>query len=131
PPLVVGHEAGMLTSTHEKLWEGVLSWLRTQKCRASITVTVPHDCPVTLNLVSADAVVTGKSGGGLAGARLVRHSLVNHGLVNPRLVNRRLVHRGDERPAAAGHAGADLAVALVAGGERHPGRGAGTRPVHE
>src|SRR5690606_29773780 len=61
PPLVVGHEAGMLTITHEKLWEGVLSWLRTQKCRASITVTVPHDCPVTLDLVSADAVVTGMS----------------------------------------------------------------------
>lgn len=59
PPLVITHEAGMLTVTHEKLWENVLSWLRTQRCRASITVTVPHDCPVTLNLVSADAVVTG------------------------------------------------------------------------
>jgi hypothetical protein len=59
PPLVVTHDAGMLTITHEKLWEGVLSWLRTQRCRASVTVTVPRDCPVTLNLVSADAVVTG------------------------------------------------------------------------
>ncbi|TDC82302.1 DUF4097 family beta strand repeat-containing protein [Actinomadura sp. 7K507] len=59
PPLVITHEAGMLTITHEKLWEGVLNWLRTQRCRASITVTVPHDCPLTLNLVSADAVVTG------------------------------------------------------------------------
>ncbi|TDC57780.1 hypothetical protein E1281_03660 [Actinomadura sp. KC345] len=59
PPLVITHEAGMLTITHEKLWEGVLTWLRTQRCRASITVTVPHDCPLTLNLVSADAVVTG------------------------------------------------------------------------
>ncbi|WUH97128.1 DUF4097 domain-containing protein [Spirillospora sp. NBC_00431] len=59
PPLVVTHEAGMLTITHEKLWEGVLTWLRTQRCRAAVTVTVPHDCPVTLNLVSADAVVTG------------------------------------------------------------------------
>ncbi|WP_021596827.1 MULTISPECIES: DUF4097 family beta strand repeat-containing protein [Actinomadura] len=59
PPLVVTHEAGMLTVTHEKLWEGVLSWLRTNRVRAAITVTVPHDCPVTLNLVSADAVVTG------------------------------------------------------------------------
>ncbi|TDB84509.1 hypothetical protein E1264_24410 [Actinomadura sp. KC216] len=59
PPLVVTHEAGMLTVTHENLWEGVLSWLRTQRCRAAVTVTVPHDCPVSLNLVSADAVVTG------------------------------------------------------------------------
>jgi hypothetical protein len=59
PPLVVGHEAGMLTVNHERLWEGVLSWLRTHKCRAAVTVTVPPDCPLTLNLVSADAVVTG------------------------------------------------------------------------
>ncbi|WP_067832132.1 DUF4097 family beta strand repeat-containing protein [Actinomadura kijaniata] len=59
PPLTVAHEAGMLTVTHEKLWEGVLNWLRTQRVRAVVTVTVPRDCPVTLNLVSADAVVTG------------------------------------------------------------------------
>ncbi|WP_246178681.1 DUF4097 family beta strand repeat-containing protein [Actinomadura decatromicini] len=59
PPLVVTHDAGMLTVTHERLWEGVLSWLRTQRCRATVTVTVPRDCPVTLNLVSADAIVTG------------------------------------------------------------------------
>jgi hypothetical protein len=59
PPLVISHEAGMLTITHERLWEGVLSWLRTQRCQASITVTVPHDCPVSVNLVSADAVITG------------------------------------------------------------------------
>ncbi|MEU8342172.1 Putative adhesin [Actinomadura meyerae] len=59
PPLMVTHEAGMLTLTHEKLFEGMLSWLRTRKARAAITVTVPHDCPVSLNLVSADAVVTG------------------------------------------------------------------------
>ncbi|GAA2419281.1 DUF4097 family beta strand repeat-containing protein [Actinomadura vinacea] len=59
PPLVIGHEAGMLTITHERLLEGVLSWLRTHKARAAITVTVPRDCPLTLNLVSADAVITG------------------------------------------------------------------------
>ncbi|WP_067455160.1 DUF4097 family beta strand repeat-containing protein [Actinomadura macra] len=59
PPLLVSHEAGMLTVTHERLWEGVLSWLRTQRCRASITVTVPRDCPVSLNLMSADALITG------------------------------------------------------------------------
>ncbi|WP_239067396.1 DUF4097 family beta strand repeat-containing protein [Actinomadura bangladeshensis] len=59
PPVTVTHEAGMLTVTHEKLWEGVLSWLRTHNVRTAITVTVPHDCPVSLTLVSADAVVTG------------------------------------------------------------------------
>ncbi|WP_395110351.1 DUF4097 family beta strand repeat-containing protein [Actinomadura sp. SCN-SB] len=61
PPLVVEHQAGMLSVTHERLWEGVLTWLRTHKCRAAVTVTVPHDCPLTLTLVSADAVVTGMS----------------------------------------------------------------------
>jgi hypothetical protein len=59
PPLVVEHEAGMLSVTHERLLEGVLTWLRTHKARAAVTVTVPRDCPLTLNLVSADAVVTG------------------------------------------------------------------------
>ncbi|GAA4087960.1 DUF4097 family beta strand repeat-containing protein [Actinomadura miaoliensis] len=61
PPLVVSHEAGMLNVSHERLWEGVLTWLRSQRCRAVVTVTVPHDCPVTVNLVSADAVITGLS----------------------------------------------------------------------
>lgn len=61
PPLVVTHEAGMLTITHERIWEGVLSWLRTQHCQAVITVTIPHDCPIQLNLVSADAIITGMS----------------------------------------------------------------------
>ena len=59
PPVVVEHQAGMLTITHERLWEGVLTWLRTQRARAAITITLPHDCPLTLNLVSADAVITG------------------------------------------------------------------------
>ncbi|WP_026413771.1 DUF4097 family beta strand repeat-containing protein [Actinomadura oligospora] len=59
PPLQIAHDAGMLAITHEKLIEGVLSWLRTQKASAVVTVTVPPDCPVSLNLVSAEAVVTG------------------------------------------------------------------------
>lgn len=59
PPLQISHEAGMLAITHEKLLEGVLSWIRTQKASADITVTVPPDCPVSLNLVAAGGVVTG------------------------------------------------------------------------
>ncbi|MQY03380.1 DUF4097 family beta strand repeat-containing protein [Actinomadura macrotermitis] len=58
-PLTVTHEAGMLTISHERLLEGVLSLLRSHRVRADITVTVPRECPVTLNLVSADAVVSG------------------------------------------------------------------------
>ncbi|MFC4905951.1 DUF4097 family beta strand repeat-containing protein [Actinomadura gamaensis] len=61
PPLQIAHEAGMLSITHEKLIEGVLSWLRTQQASAHVTVTVPPDCPVSLNLVSADAVISGIS----------------------------------------------------------------------
>ncbi|MBO2450350.1 DUF4097 family beta strand repeat protein [Actinomadura barringtoniae] len=59
PPLVITHEAGMLTISHERMWEGVLSWLRQQRCRATVTVTVPRDCPVSINLVSADGMITG------------------------------------------------------------------------
>jgi len=57
-PLIVTHEAGMLTIDHE-VWEGVLGLLRNEKSRAEVTVTVPKDCPVKLNLVSADAVISG------------------------------------------------------------------------
>ncbi|MEU5881896.1 DUF4097 family beta strand repeat-containing protein [Spirillospora sp. NPDC047279] len=59
PPLVITHEAGMLTVTHERIWEGVLGWLQRQKVSATVTVTVPRQCPVTINLVSADAVIAG------------------------------------------------------------------------
>ncbi|WP_119729067.1 DUF4097 family beta strand repeat-containing protein [Thermomonospora amylolytica] len=61
PPLQVDHEAGMLTIGHERMLEGVLGWLRNQQARAAVTVTVPPDCPVQLNLISANAVVTGLS----------------------------------------------------------------------
>src|SRR5918999_2843669 len=61
-PLLVTHEAGMLTVGHENLmWEGVLKWLRNMRCDAAVTVTVPRDCPVTINLVTAGTVVTGLS----------------------------------------------------------------------
>jgi hypothetical protein len=61
-PLVVTHDAGMLNVTHENLmWEGVLNWLRNMRCDADITVTIPRDCPVTLNLITAGAVIAGLS----------------------------------------------------------------------
>src|SRR5262245_18601731 len=58
-PLLVGHEAGMLNITHENLWEGLLKWFGTQRSSAELTVMVPWDCPVQLNLVNAGAVITG------------------------------------------------------------------------
>jgi DUF4097 and DUF4098 domain-containing protein YvlB len=61
-PLLVTHEAGMLNITHENLmWEGVLKWLRSMRCDADVTVTIPRDCPVTLNLITAGAVIAGLS----------------------------------------------------------------------
>ena len=61
-PLLVTHEAGMLNITHENLmWEGVLKWLRSMRCDADVTVTIPKDCPVTINLITAGAVIAGLS----------------------------------------------------------------------
>jgi hypothetical protein len=62
-PLEVVHEAGMLSLTQKRSGvEGVLQWLQNTQGRAAITVTVPEDCPITLNLVTANAIVTGMSG---------------------------------------------------------------------
>jgi hypothetical protein len=59
-PLLVSHEAGMLSISHE-VWESVLGWLHQDQTCATVTVMVPRDCPVKLNLVSAGAVITGLS----------------------------------------------------------------------
>jgi Putative adhesin len=62
-PLEVAHEAGMLTINHKSSgWDGVLKWLQNTRGRVTLTLTVPPDCPVTLNLVTASAVVTGMAG---------------------------------------------------------------------
>jgi hypothetical protein len=62
-PLEVVHEAGMLSLTQKSSGvEGVLRWLQNTRGRTAVTVTVPADCPVTLNLVTANAVVTGMTG---------------------------------------------------------------------
>src|SRR5216683_7642514 len=61
-PLLVSHEAGILTVTYEDLtWEGLLGWLRPQRHEAAITITVPKDCPTQLGVVTASAVVSGIS----------------------------------------------------------------------
>lgn len=61
-PLEVVHEAGMLTLNHKKGGlDGVLQWLQDTSGRVDVTIMVPRDCPVRLNLVSANAVVSGLS----------------------------------------------------------------------
>jgi hypothetical protein len=62
-PLEVVHEAGMLSINQKRSGlEGVLQWLQKTGGRAAITIRVPKGCPVTLNLVTANAVITGLSG---------------------------------------------------------------------
>lgn len=59
-PLLITHEAGMLTVTYEDIsWEGLLGWLRPQRHTATVTVTVPPDCPVQVGVVNASAVISG------------------------------------------------------------------------
>jgi len=62
PPLLVTHEAGILTVSYEDLtWDGLRGWLRPQRHSANITITVQKDCPTQLNVVNATAVVSGVS----------------------------------------------------------------------
>jgi hypothetical protein len=62
-PLEISHEAGMLSITQKSSGlDGVLQWLQNTRGRATITLTVPKECPVTLNLVTANAIITGISG---------------------------------------------------------------------
>ncbi len=59
-PLLVTHEAGILTVSYENLtWDGLLGWLRPQRHSAAITITVPRDCPTQLGVVTASAIVSG------------------------------------------------------------------------
>ncbi|HEV3287683.1 MAG TPA: DUF4097 family beta strand repeat-containing protein [Streptosporangiaceae bacterium] len=59
-PLLVKHEAGILTITYPDLtWDGLLGWLRPQPHAATITIMVPRECPTQLGVVSASAVVSG------------------------------------------------------------------------
>jgi hypothetical protein len=59
-PLLVKHEAGILTVTYPDLtWDGLLGWLRPQAHSANITIMVPKECPTQLGVVNAAAVLSG------------------------------------------------------------------------
>jgi DUF4097 and DUF4098 domain-containing protein YvlB len=61
-PLLVTHEAGILTITYEDLQPGgLLGWLRPHRHSADVTVTVPGDCPTQVGVVNASAIVSGIS----------------------------------------------------------------------
>jgi hypothetical protein len=61
-PLLVTHEAGIVTITYEDLrWDGLRGWLRPQRHSADITVSVPVGCPTQLGMVNASAIISGIS----------------------------------------------------------------------
>jgi DUF4097 and DUF4098 domain-containing protein YvlB len=61
-PLLVTHEAGILTVTYEDLqWDGLKGWLRPQWHSADVTITVPAGCPTQVGVVNASAIVSGIS----------------------------------------------------------------------
>jgi hypothetical protein len=61
-PLLVTHEAGILTVTYEDLqWDGLRGWLHPQRHTADVTITVPEGCPTQLGVVNANAIVSGIS----------------------------------------------------------------------
>ncbi len=62
PPLLVTHEAGILTITYEDLQPGGLrGWLRPRRHSADVTITVPRGCPAQVSVVTASAIVSGIS----------------------------------------------------------------------
>ena len=59
-PLLVTHEAGILTVTYEDLQPGGLrGWLRPQRHTADVTITVPRGCPTQVSVVNASVIVSG------------------------------------------------------------------------
>jgi hypothetical protein len=61
-PLLVTHEAGILTVTYEDLQPGGLrGWLRPQRHSADVTITVPAGCPTQVGVVNASTIVSGIS----------------------------------------------------------------------
>lgn len=59
-PLLVSHEAGILTVTYaDQGLEGLLGWLRPDERQAVLTVAVPRQCPAQLGVVSASTFIGG------------------------------------------------------------------------
>lgn len=79
-PLLVTHEAGIVTITYEDLrWDGLRGWLHPQRHSAEVTVTVPAACPTQVGVVNADAIVSGIAA--KMGARSVSGHITLDGVV--------------------------------------------------
>jgi hypothetical protein len=112
-PLLVSHEAGILTVTYEDLsWDGLLGWLRPQRHSADITITVPPGCPVQLGVVNASAIVSGIHAS--VSARSVNGGLTLdgvHGAVDTKTVSGDLETRGLEGAITFNSVSGDLTLA--------------------
>jgi Putative adhesin len=61
-PLLVTHEAGIVTITYEDLrLDGLIGWLHPRKHSADVTVTVPAACPTQVGVANAGTTVSGMS----------------------------------------------------------------------
>jgi hypothetical protein len=112
-PLLVSHEAGILTVTYEDLtWDGVMGWLRPQRHTADVTITVPPGCPVQLGVVNASAIVSGITAS--VSARSVNGGLVLdgvHGPVDAKTVSGDLETRGLDGSLTFNSVSGDLTLA--------------------
>jgi hypothetical protein len=66
PPLIVTEEDGTVTVAYEDLpWKGLLAWLQHKgmKRHAVVSLAVPAETRVEVNMVNAEAVLSGISGG--------------------------------------------------------------------
>ncbi len=126
-PLLVTHEAGILTITYEDLrLDGLLGWLHPQRHAADITVTVPADCPdadrrgerqrhvsgiaanISAKSVSGDLTLDGVTGN-------VDAKTVSGERRGPRPRRRGRLQLGLRRPDAGRRRGQQLAAKTVSG----------------
>jgi Putative adhesin len=115
-PLLVTHEAGILTITYEDLqWDGLLGWLRPHRHSADVTVTVPGGCPTQVGVINASAIVSGISA--KISAKSVSGDITLDGVtgsVDAKTVSGDLEARGIDGDVAFNSVSGDL---TLAGGE--------------
>jgi hypothetical protein len=112
-PLLVTHDAGILTVTYEDLQPGGLrGWLRPQRHSADVTITVPAGCPVQVSVVNASTIVSGISAN--ISAKSVSGDITLDGVtgsVDAKTVSGNVEARGIDGDLAFNSASGDLTLA--------------------
>jgi hypothetical protein len=115
-PLLVTHEAGILTVTYEDLQPGGLrGWLRPQRHSADVTITVPAGCPTQVSVVNASVIVSGISAN--ISAKTVSGDITLDGVtgsVDAKTVSGNVEARGLEGDLAFNSVSGDLTLADAA-----------------